>query len=126
MSVVLDASAVLAFLHSESGAEEVTPLLDGALLSVVNWSEVAQKSLALGVDVSAIREGLLQLGVAIEPMTIEQAETTAALWVQVKDCGLSLADRACLALAMEGGLSAVTADRAWKTLDLELDIRLIR
>lgn len=126
MSRVLDASALLALLHKEPGAALVEQALDGALVSTVNWAEVAQKSLCRGADVSLLREGFSQLGVVFEPFTPVQAELAAQLWEKTRHVGLSLADRACLALAMERGFSILTADRAWGELGLDLAIELIR
>ena len=102
---VLDASALLAFLHGEPGSEAVRPVINGALISSVNWAEVVQKSLDWGVAVTGLREDLAALGVRILPFTWAQAEQAAELWLTTKSLGLSLADRACLAFG-PGGRSA--------------------
>ena len=126
MSSILDASALLAFLHQEPGAERVESALDGALISAVNWAEVVQKSLRRQTDVSWMQEGFAEVGVLFEPFTPAQAETAARLWDKTRRQGLSLADRACLALAMERNTPVLTADRAWGELDLGVEIQVIR
>ena len=126
MSVVLDASALLAFLHEEPGGERVSPVLEGAHVSAVNWSEVLQKALQQGVDIDGMQQEFVEVGVTFEPFTPEQAETAARLFTRTRDHGLSLADRACLALAMEMGLPVMTADRAWAGLGLDLEVDVIR
>lgn len=126
MTAVLDASGMLAFLHNEPGAERIRAALAGALISAVNWSEIVQKSLQRQVDIAGMREELAETGVGFVPFTAEQAEVAARLWAQTHSRGLSLADRACLALALERGLPVLTADRVWAELGLALDIRLIR
>ena len=124
--MVLDASALLAFLHDEPGGEKVSPALDGARVSAVNWSEVLQKSLQRDVDVAGMRQEFTEVGVNFEPFTPQQAETAAWLWSQARNHGLSLADRACLALAIDKGLPVITADRAWGRLNLDIEIRVLR
>jgi PIN domain nuclease of toxin-antitoxin system len=117
---------MLAFLHDEPGAERVRAALAGALISAVNWSEIVRKSLQRQVDIAGMREELAETGVGFVPFTAEQAKVAARLWAQTHSRGLSLADRACLALALERGLPVLTADRVWAELGLALDIRLIR
>ena len=126
MSVVLDASALLAFLHEEPGGERVSPVLEGACVSAVNWSEVLQKSLQRDVDIDGMQQEFIEVGVTFEPFTPEQAETAATLFTRTRDHGLSLADHACLALAMDKGLPVLTADRAWGRLKLDVAIEVVR
>ncbi|HHB13250.1 MAG TPA: PIN domain-containing protein [Chromatiales bacterium] len=126
MSVVLDASALLAFLHEEPGGERVSPVLEGARVSAVNWSEVLQKSLQRGVDVEGMQQEFIEVGVIFDPFTPEQAETAGRLFTQTRNHGLSLADRACLALAVDKRLPVMTADRAWGRLKLDVDIEVVR
>lgn len=123
---VLDASAMLALLHSEPGAEAVEDVLDRALISTVNWSEVCQRWLAHDVDVVDVRADIEALGVRIAPFTADDAEQAAALWSSTRRLGLSLGDRACLGLARRLELPALTADRAWLDADLGIEIRPIR
>lgn len=126
MTIVLDASALLAFLHDEPGADRVREAFDGALVSAVNWAEVIQKSLWRQAEVLGMREEFAEVGVTFEPFTALQAETTAHLWEKSRKHGLSLADRACLALAIERRATVLTADRAWTDLKLGIDIQYVR
>ena len=124
---VLDASALLAVLNQEAGAEEVLPLLSGALMSAVNWSEVVQKALARGVAVGPrMRLDVEAIGVRILPFEVGDADLTAQLWRSAPRAGLSLGDRACLALARQRDGVAVTADRAWAELALDVPVRVVR
>jgi len=126
MSVVLDASALLAFLHEEPGGERVSPVLEGAHVSAVNWSEVLQKSLQRDVDIDGMQQEFTEVGVIFEPFTPEQAETAVRLFTGIRNHGLSLADRACLALAVEKGLPVLTADQTWGQLKLDVAIEVVR
>lgn len=125
-SFVLDASALLALIQDEPGADIVQVMIADSVISSVNWAEVVQKSLSRDVEVSRLRGGLEALGMRIESFTAEHAEDAAKLRSFVVSLGLSLGDRACLALAGAMGLPAVTADTAWARLDLDVEVRLIR
>lgn len=124
--VVLDASALLAFLHDEPGGDEVSSVLEGASISTVNWSEVLQKALQRGVTIDGMQQEFIDVGVAFEPFSPRQAEIAARLWSRTRKHGLSLADRACLALAMDTARPLLTADRACSTVGLDIEIRLVR
>ncbi|MHB1271457.1 MAG: PIN domain-containing protein [Rhodanobacter sp.] len=126
MARVLDESSLLAFLHDEPGADQVWSALSGTMVCAVNWSEVVQKSLQRQADITGMRQEFAEAGVVFVPFTAEQAEIAALLWDKTRAFGLSLADRACLALAMERQLPILTADRAWSGLSLDLDIQFIR
>lgn len=126
MSLVLDASAVLAYLHQESGWEQVRTVIGEACIGAVNWSEVAQKTVQKGLDVGTARALLTEVGLTIAPFSTEQAEMAARLWEETRRSGLSLADRACLALAMERKAPVLTADRIWADLGLDIEIQLLR
>ncbi len=125
-SCVLDASALLAMLQEEPGGDVVQELLETAAISSVNWSEVIQKSLERQMDVEGLRHDLEALGLAILPFTAVLAETTAELRSATRQAGLSLGDRACLALAAVLGLPAITTDRIWPDLGLPIKIRVVR
>ncbi len=123
---VLDASALLAMLREEPGGEIVEAVIENSLLCAVNWSEVVQKAIAYDLDAEAIRADLEALGLQIVPFTAEDAETAAELWRVTHTHGLSLGDRACLALAGRQKLPALTADRAWGGLPIDLSIECLR
>lgn len=123
---VLDASALLALLHREPGGDAVQGFLADAAMSAVNWSETVQKLGTRGVEVEGIRASVEALGVAIVPFDAGQAEDAASLWRPTAHAGLSLGDRACLALARRLGVPAITADRSWATLQLRIEVTVIR
>lgn len=126
-STVLDASALLALLNQEEGSEKVAELVAaGATISAVNLSEVAAKLSLVGMPEPLIREVLDPLGLEVVPFGIEQAYRTAMLIGPTRDAGLSLGERACLALAAQVGAQVVTADRAWQHLLLEVRVSVIR
>ncbi len=126
--MILDASAVLAFVQAEEGDRIVSDAFDGfvedgtpsARISTVNWVEVAQR-----VTDPALRQALASL-MRVEPLTVQVAERAAGLHAHTRELGLSLADRVCLALAAEHSMPVLTANRAWAGLDLGVDVRLIR
>ena len=126
MSVVLDASALLAYLQDEPGGEQVRAVLPRAVMSTVNWTEVIGKAREEGVDTQGLREDLESLGLAFEPFSVVQAEIAGRLKERTRRYGLSLSDRACLALGMDRGESVCTADRAWKELHLGVEVETIR
>ncbi|MBK0865703.1 type II toxin-antitoxin system VapC family toxin [Saccharopolyspora sp. HNM0986] len=125
-TVVLDASAVLAWVYAESGQEAVAEHLDGALISAVNWSEVLQKIAANGGDADLLGLQIEALGVEVIAFGRDDSLATAALWPTTREAGLSLGDRACLALARRLAAPVLTSDQAWKRLDTDADVRLIR
>jgi PIN domain nuclease of toxin-antitoxin system len=110
---VLDASALLAYLQRERGHLAVAPLLEGAAISAVNLSEVLQKAMAAGVLVQGLEADLHAVGVRVHAFDTEDAASAAELWSSTRKLGLSLGDRACLALARRLHVPAYTADRAW-------------
>lgn len=123
---VLDASALLAMVQSEPGAEIVEEAVDHGAISTVNWSEVYRRVLARGVAVAGLRDEVESLGLDIVPFSVEDAELAAELGPPTRHLGLSLGDRACLALAGRLGLPALTADRSWLDLDLGVRVEAIR
>jgi ribonuclease VapC len=126
MTVVLDASALLAYLQSEPGGEVVDGVLAESVMSSVNWAEVIQKSIAAGVNVDGMLDDLQALGLLVESFTAEDGEMTGRLWEQTRQYGLSLGDRACLSLGLRLGEPVLTCDRTWKNLSLSLSIQAIR
>jgi PIN domain nuclease of toxin-antitoxin system len=131
-SSVLDASAVLAYLRDEEGAARVAEAVgDGAVMSAANWAEVLSKVADLGEDPEALEarlvgEGLLGSALEIVALESRDAAAIARLRPGTRAAGLSLGDRACLALACRLGLPALTADRAWKGLALGTEVEAIR
>jgi len=123
---VLDASALLALLYDEPGGQQVAREIDGALISAVNWTEVLQRAGQDGVGGDGLLAGVEALGLTVESYDAEHAELVAGLRATTRRAGLSLADRACLALAQQRDLTVLTADRAWRKLDLPVEVRLIR
>lgn len=104
MNAVLDASALLAWLQAEPGGKLIESELAAAAISSLNWSEVLQKSLAHGVEISGLRADMEALGLRILPFDATDAELAARLGSP--GSGLSLADRACLALGFRHGVPA--------------------
>lgn len=126
MSAVLDASAVLALLFDEPGAEAVAAVVaDGATISAINLAEVATVLIRNRRDLDATL-GPVRAVVAVEPFTDEDALAVAALYPAVSAKGLSLGDRTCLALAQRLDAPAVTAEQAWTELPLDIAVHLIR
>jgi ribonuclease VapC len=125
-SVVLDASALLAFLRCEPGADIVDAALKDAVISAVNYSEILKKTIERGGSVEATAEFIRGLTVAIIPFDEAHAATAAALFPETKPFGLSLADRACLALGLQRRATVLTADAKWKQVKIALKVKLIR
>jgi PIN domain nuclease of toxin-antitoxin system len=129
---VLDASAFLAYLRDELGAEIVeNALINGCYISIINWVEVLSKIVDLGESPEEIikrlrDEGLLQNSLEIIACNEEDAITIAKFRVLTKSAGLSLGDRACLALGKRLNLPVLTADKVWTSLSLGITITLIR
>ena len=113
---VLDSSAVLALLLGEPGAERVKPALPGAFLSAVNFAEIVTKLCERGMPQDQARLAIEAIGVEVVDFGIDQACMTGELRNRTRSAGLSLGDRACLALAQQRNLPAITADAAWGQL----------
>lgn len=126
MSVVHDASSLLAVAFREPGADQARAALRGSFVSSVNWSEVIQKVAARSGNTSHLRQLFGGLGVSIVPFNAEHAERAAALYPDTKAYGLSLGDRACLALGLETNREVYTAESTWAKVALEIKITAIR
>ncbi len=123
---VLDASAFIALLNAETGWQTVAEALPTAIISAVNLSEVVAKSVERGLDPDQIRTRILAHRVEIIPFESETAFAAGNLRTRTMSFGLSLGDRACLALALSRSYPVITADRIWATLDIGVEVRLIR
>ncbi|MBI2872580.1 MAG: type II toxin-antitoxin system VapC family toxin [Chloroflexi bacterium] len=108
---VLDASALLALLNAEPGAEVVAAALPQAAISAVNLSEVVAKLADAGMPEAAVREALQGLALDVVPFDTDQAYEAGLLRSSTRGVGLSLGDRACLGLARRLNVPALTADR---------------
>jgi ribonuclease VapC len=124
-AAVLDASALLALLQDEPGADAVASRLPACTMSAVNLSEVVAKLAEHGVPVAELRAVLEGLDLDVRPFDVEAAYQAGELRRSTRDAGLTFGDRACLALAVQLGVPQMTADRAWarvagRTLRVEL------
>ncbi|HKT48305.1 MAG TPA: type II toxin-antitoxin system VapC family toxin [Candidatus Acidoferrales bacterium] len=125
--VVLDASALLAVLHAERGAEKMTPaLLAAALISAVNLAEVQTKLVSRGVRPGDAWDAALSVVCEVVPFSKEHARKAGDLALQTRSLGLGLGDRACLALALSLGVPVYTADASWSRLKIGAAIHVIR
>jgi PIN domain nuclease of toxin-antitoxin system len=125
MTVVLDASAVLALLLSEAGAAKVAGVLAGSQMSAVNYAEVFTHYAKLGSSKADIENVLGALPIVIVPLSGELAKAAGMLRPLTIEAGLSLGDRCCLALAKQCGLPAWTADKQWKIVATAVGVKVV-
>ena len=123
---VLDSSAVLALLNNEPGADVVAEALDEAIISTVNVAEVIAKLVERGMSFEQTRLALSTIGIEAVDFNVSLAERTGEMRLESRSRGLSLGDRACLALAEREGLPALTCDRNWLEAVAGIEIRCIR
>lgn len=132
MAPVLDASALLAHLRDEPGADVVAEAIaSGAAISTVNLAEVFSRAADRGDDpaklaAELIQSGLLDGAITVEPFTAADAIDAARLRPLTRDAGLSLGDRACLALARRLDAPALTADTDWQGVAHGVELHPIR
>ncbi len=114
MTVVVDASLVLAWLQDEAGADEAEPLLMQGVIGAANWSEVLQKARQHGAQPGLVARLLASFGLRVVEVIAEDGKRAAELWRV--GSSLSLADRLCLALGLRLDLAVATADATWQDL----------
>jgi ribonuclease VapC len=125
--IVLDASAMLALLNREPGSEKLTfEMLSNAAGSTVNLAEVHAKLVNRGGDPDEAWEDTLSTVQEPIPFTMEQARIVGGLVTETRALGLSLGDRACLALGLTLKAPVYTTDRSWKNLNVGVRIHVIR
>lgn len=124
--IVVDASAVLAFLNREPFGQFDPGRLARATISAVNFSEILDRLYRGGASHADADRLVNPLSLNIIPFDEAQARAVARLRAATRRVGLSLADRACLVLGMQRGEAVVTADRVWATLDIGVEVILIR
>jgi ribonuclease VapC len=124
---ILDSSAALAVIQGEPGAAVVLAALRvGAAMGTVNLAEVVTKLSEGGSSEEDIREAIERLALELVPLDAESAFQAGFLRAATRHAGLSLGDRACLALARQLSLPVLTADRSWQNVDIDVGVRLIR
>ena len=126
LSVVFDSSALLAISFDESGAERAARGLKDGMMSAVNVAEVISRYVDQGASEEEARASLQAFGLDIRPFDETQAMAAGLMRTATQKLGLSLGDRACLALAVQERATVFTADRTWAALDLEVEVELIR
>ncbi len=131
-SPVLDASALLAYLQGEPGGDRVREAIGrGATVSAVNWAETLSKLADAGEDPDQAARRLLEAGpllraVVVHPFDEAQAREAARLRPLTRSLGLSLGDRACLALGKSLGVPVLTADGSWAKLKIGVRVEIVR
>lgn len=123
---VLDSSAILAVVFNETGGDIVLPLLRGGLLSTVNLAEVHTRLVLRGVGADFAWRRVMAFGCEVSFFDDLQARLAGELVAQTRPYGLSLGDRACLALAIQRKATVYTTDAEWKNLNLGIRVEVIR
>jgi len=126
VSVVLDASALLAVLLDEPGSNLVFSVMRGSAMSAVNASESFSRVVDKGHSPDSVATLLREFEIDVIPFRLNEAAAAAALRSRTRSVGASLGDRACLALAIQRGQPVYTGDRRLAELDLGIEVRLIR
>ena len=126
MTVALDSSAILALLFGEPGGDRVASVVGGAVISAVNLSEIIAKLVENGYGDDEAERAVDGFLPSVMPHDVPLAIATGMLRRTTRQKGLSLGDRACLALARREKARVLTADRAWADLDIGIEIEVIR
>jgi PIN domain nuclease of toxin-antitoxin system len=124
--IALDASALLALLFRETGHERVAAALGQCCLSTVNLAEVLGRFVRDGHPAQPVLERLRAAPIEIVPFGEAEASAVAELLPATQPRGLSLGDRACLALGRARGIPVVTADRTWLDVHVGVEVQVIR
>ncbi|MBD2566775.1 MULTISPECIES: type II toxin-antitoxin system VapC family toxin [Nostocaceae] len=124
--VVVDASAILALLNQETGSEEVLKFIGKAAISTVNLSEVIAKLADAGIPEEDIRQIIYNLNLEVINFNEEQALKAGMLRPNTKSIGLSFGDRACLALGIILNQPVLTTDRLWGSINVGVEVRVVR
>jgi PIN domain nuclease of toxin-antitoxin system len=122
---ILDASALIAMLRSEPGADRVSKTISDARMSVINYSEVVSYFVHAGMDARDVDAMLDPLPIEWIPVDKELANLAGRLRKSTASAGLSLGDRFCIALAKRDGLAAWTADKGWKTIESDVGVEVV-
>ena len=126
-AVVFDASAIIALLRNEPGAEAVAAHIGDGLISAVNLQEVVMSLLRRGAPLDAARTMIEALHLDVRPHSAEDAFSAAALHAATAAFGSGVGDRSCIALAIAENLPALTADKDWSRIAVPgLKVMLVR
>lgn len=123
---VLDASALIAFLRKEPDAEKVAAILTRCCICAVNLAETYAKMIEYGKPLEAVAYQVERLRIPVVDFSTELARIAASLWKPTRAAGLSLGDRACLALALKTSLPALTTEAEWEKCSLGIQVIKIR
>ncbi|AFZ35935.1 PilT protein domain protein [Stanieria cyanosphaera PCC 7437] len=124
--IVFDGSVLIAILRQEPGSEVGEQFLNEALISTVNLAEVTTYLARNSVPPETIKEALAAFPIEVVPFDRDQGLIAGYLYPACKSLGLSLGDRACLALAKSKSLPVLTADKAWLKLEIDISVKSIR
>jgi ribonuclease VapC len=124
--LVVDASAILAAIRGEPGAERVIDGVRGARISSLNHCEIVGWLAERGSTREDIENVVGPFDLTVEVFDRPRATAAGLLTAKTKRRNISLGDRACLALAIELGVPVMTGDRAWRDLDVGVEIQLFR
>lgn len=125
-TLLLDASALLALVFEEPGAETVLAALDSAAIGAVNLAEVVDLAARRGLDPARAAAWPAELALPVIGFTAPMAARTGRVLAEFRRRGLSLGDAACLGTAAVLGLPVLTADRLWAALETGVEVRLLR
>jgi ribonuclease VapC len=123
---VLDASALLALMNNEAGAQRVRDILAESVIGAANVCETFGRLISAGMTPGDARTSIELLNLEVIPFDTELAYNAGALVPRTKKLGLSLGDRACLALGMALNRTVVTAELLWHRLKIEVTVEVIR